>query len=272
VSAIKARDTLGTHDVVFVTLDTLRVDAAERAFEQGRTPALATLFPGGWERRHTSGSFTYAAHHAFFAGFLPTPIAPGTHARHFAARFAGSETTASTTMECDHATIVEGYAAAGYHTVCIGGVGVCNKLSPRGGGLPGLVAESHWSPEMGVTGRDSTALQADRAIGIARQLPRDKRLFLFVNVSAIHQPSTMFLPGATAESVDTQVAALAYADPHLGSLVHSLRRRAPLLFIVCSDHGTAFGEEGHHGHRHAHPVIWTVPYAEALLPQTGGSA
>jgi hypothetical protein len=125
---------------------------------------------------------------------------------------------------------------------------------------------------MGVTGRDSTALQTDRAIGIARRLPRDKRLFLFVNVSAIHQPSTMFLPGATAESVDTQVAALAYADPHLGSLVHSLRRRAPLLLIVCSDHGTAFGEEGHHGHRHAHPVIWTVPYAEALLPQTGGAA
>src|SRR5690606_22656125 len=58
---------IGSHDVLFVTLDTLRYDAAVRALEAGRTPGLASLLPGGWERRHTPGSFTYAAHHAFFA-------------------------------------------------------------------------------------------------------------------------------------------------------------------------------------------------------------
>jgi hypothetical protein len=35
--------------------------------------------------------------------------------------------------------------------------------------------------------------------------------------------------------------------------------------IACSDHGTAYGEDGHHGHRLAHEVVWTVPYAEFTL-------
>jgi|GEM_PF-4288067 hypothetical protein len=31
--------------------------------------------------------------------------------------------------------------------------------------------------------------------------------------------------------------------------------------------GTAYGEDGYHGHRLAHPVVWTVPYAEVVLPR-----
>ena len=44
-------------------------------------------------------------------------------------------------------------------------------------------------------------------------------------------------------------------------------RRAPLLAIVCSDHGTLYGEDGYTGHRLAHPVVWEVPYAEFVLHQ-----
>lgn len=36
-----------------------------------------------WERRPTPVSFTYAAHQAFFAGFLPTPDRAGKHPRLF---------------------------------------------------------------------------------------------------------------------------------------------------------------------------------------------
>jgi hypothetical protein len=35
--------------------------------------------------------------------------------------------------------------------------------------------------------------------------------------------------------------------------------------IICSDHGTLYGEDGHVGHRVAHPAVWTVPYAEFVL-------
>jgi hypothetical protein len=35
--------------------------------------------------------------------------------------------------------------------------------------------------------------------------------------------------------------------------------------VACSDHGTAYGEDGYHGHRIAHETVWTVPYAELVL-------
>ena len=84
---IDARNLVGTHDILFVTLDALRYDVAVETLAEGATPNLAHVLPNGiWEKRHTPGNFTYAAHHAFFAGFLPTPITPGPHERLFAAR------------------------------------------------------------------------------------------------------------------------------------------------------------------------------------------
>ena len=71
-------DIVGTHDILFVTLDTLRHDVAAEELAAGRLPNLARVLPDGWERRHTPGSFTFAAHAAFFAGFLPTPDRAGT--------------------------------------------------------------------------------------------------------------------------------------------------------------------------------------------------
>src|SRR5262249_20763767 len=152
---------------------------------------------GRWEERHSPGSFTYAAHHAFFAGFLPAPACPRPHPRLFAARFAGSETTTDATCIFDTPDIVSGFAARGYHTVCIGGVGFFNKRTPLGGVLPGLFAESHWSPELGVTDPRSTEHQIRLAVEILAGLPHNRRVFLFINISALHQPNCFYLPGAT---------------------------------------------------------------------------
>ena len=67
MSAIDVRNTLGTHDVLFITLDTLRYDVAEATLAQGLTPNFEHILPGGvWERRHSPSSFTYGAHQAFF--------------------------------------------------------------------------------------------------------------------------------------------------------------------------------------------------------------
>ena len=258
---------VGTHDLLLLTLDTLRHDVAEETLAQGRTPHLAALLPGGrWEQRHSPASFTYAAHHAFFAGFLPTPAEPGRHPRLFAARFQGSETTGSGTCTFEEPDIVSGLAGRGYHTVCIGGVGFFNQLNPLGRVLPGLFAESHWSPELGVTDPRSTEHQVRLSVRILDGLPRERRVFLFLNVSALHQPNRGYLPGATEDSRDSHAAALAYVDSQLPPLFAALRRRGPSFGIVCSDHGTAYGEDGYSGHRLGHPVVWTVPYADFLLP------
>src|SRR5690606_41464168 len=39
-------------------------------------------------------------------------------------------------------------------------------------------------------------------------LPDDRRVFCFVNVSALHQPNCHYLPGRERDDVDTQLAAL----------------------------------------------------------------
>src|SRR5262249_58994896 len=97
-------------------------------------------------------------------------------------------------------------------------------------------------------------------------LPRAGGVFLFVNVSAIHQPNCIFMGGATADSPATHAAALAYVDRHLPRLFAVLQRRAPVLCILCSDHGTAYGEDGYRGHRLRHPLRWTGPHAQVVLP------
>ncbi len=264
---INANYVVGTHDIALVVLDTLRYDVARDTLRAGRTPNLAAILPDSqWEMRHTPGNFTYAAHHAFFGGFLPTPSTPGQHPRLFAARFPGSGTTTEVTYAFDAPDIVTGLANVGYHTLCIGGVDFFNKLSPLGSVLPGLFAESHWDPELGVSGRRSTEHQVRLAARRLEEIPRTRRVFLFLNVSAIHPPNYFFLPGAKEDSLETQGAALAYVDRHLPTLFAALRRRGPTLLIICSDHGTAYGEDGYWGHRLSHPVVWTVPYAELILP------
>ncbi|KUO09234.1 metalloenzyme domain-containing protein [Streptomyces sp. DSM 15324] len=263
------KDVVGSHDILLVTLDTLRHDVAVELAAAGRIPHLARHLPGGrWEERHAPGSFTYASHQAIFAGFLPTPAAPGPHPRLFAASFAGSETTADGTFVYDTPDLVSGLAKAGYHTVCIGGVGFFNKQGPLGSVLPGLFHESHWAPEFGVTSPHSFENQVACAERVVARLPSEQRLFLFVNVSALHQPNWFHLPGATREAGDTRethAAALEYVDRHIGRLLTAASSRRPCFVIVCSDHGTAYGDDGYSGHRLGHPSVWTVPYAHFFL-------
>lgn len=248
---------VGTHDLALIVLDTLRYDVAVEELAAGRTPNLARLI-GAWEERHSPGTFTYAAHAAFFAGFLPTPARPGRHARRFALRFEGSATIDATTCVLDGATIVEGLARRDYHTLCVGGTGFFNRQNPLGDVFPKLFAEAHWSRETGVTDPHSFEHQIDI---VERSLARVRgRAFTFVDVAALHQPNHFYGDAAT-DSRATHAAALRYVDAHIPRLFASLRR-APLFAIVCSDHGTLYGEDGYHGHRIAHPLVTTVPYAE----------
>jgi arylsulfatase A-like enzyme len=250
----RVRALIGSHDLLFVTLDTLRYDVAAELLAAGRTPTLAGVLPGAvWERRHSPASFTYAAHHAFFAGFLPTPVTPGRHERLFAARFAGSETSGPTTYVFEAAHLPAALAAAGYHTVCLGGVGFFNPGAPLGRVLPEMFAESHWEPDFGVTAPDGLGAQIDRLATIIDRLPAGRPLFSFVNVAALHQPNRHYLPGATADSVASHAAALEYVDGRIGQLFRLVASRGrPCQVIICSDHGTLYGEDGHVGHRVAH--------------------
>lgn len=260
-----AKALVGSHDILFITLDTLRYDVAETAWLQGWLPTLSNVLPAnGWERRHSPGSFTFAAHQAFFAGFLPTPTTPGPHPRLFTARFDGSVTTTDRSFVYDEPTWVEGLQTMGYRTVCIGGVGFFNKQTQLTRVLPKIFQASYWTPEMGVTSRVSTEQQVALASRLLRDTPTQQRLLMFINVSAIHQPNCIF-GDAHEDTPATQAEALRYVDGCLSALFATCRRRAPTFCIICSDHGTAYGEDGYQGHRLAHQSVWEVPYAEFFL-------
>lgn len=274
-------EVIGRDDLLLLTLDTLRYDVAAEEAAAGRLPHLTAVLPGGvWEERHAPGNFTYASHQAIFAGFLPTPAAPGPHPRLFAGRFAGSETTAPGTFVFDEPDLPAALAARGYRTVCVGGVGFFNKQGALGSTLPGLFTESHWAPEFSVASPTSFEAQAACAREVIASTPADRRLFLFLNVSALHQPNWFHLPGATRETGDsraTHAAALRYVDHHLPGLFGALRARGRTFAIACSDHGTAYGEDGYSGHRLGHESVWTVPYGHFFLepataPDSGGAA
>jgi len=249
-------------DLLLITFDALRYDVAESTMRAGRTPFLASLLPDGWEERHSPGNFTYAAHAAFFAGFWPTPATSGSHPRPFALRFPGSRSIGPETMLLEGDNIVAGLKNRGYHTVCIGGVGFFNQQNPLGRVFPSLFDESHWRPEFAVTEANSTQRQVRFACVRIGECPADRPLFLFVNLSATHSPTRMYLPGG-GESTASQAAALEYVDRQLPPLFAALRDRGRGgKGYLMSDHGTAFGDDGYNGHRIGHPVVWTVPYGE----------
>ncbi|SIQ81056.1 STM4013/SEN3800 family hydrolase [Micromonospora avicenniae] len=261
------RSLIGSHDVLLVTLDTLRYDVAAELAATGRTPNLVRALPEGrWGRRHSPASFTYAAHHAFFAGFLPTPVEPGRHERLYAAAFPGSETSGPDTWVFDAPDLPTALAGVGYHTLCLGGVGFFNRNSPLGAVLPGLFTEAHWEAEFGVTSPTCLDAQLERLAEVLPRVPATQPLFTFLNVAALHQPNRHHLPGAEVDSLASHTAALEYVDGRIGRLFNLVTGRGrPVFTIICSDHGTAYGEDGHTGHRIGHDVVWTVPYAHFTL-------
>jgi hypothetical protein len=263
---LNANDYIPSKDVLFITLDSLRYDVAVAALKAGRTPNLARVIPNGtWELRHSPATFTFAAHQAFFAGFLPTPAIPGRHSRLFAAKFAGSKTTASTSFVFSESNWIKALENRGYHTFCVGGVGFFRDTGGLGSVLPNYFEHANFSAAMGVASPFSTKNQVARALQLLRQIPDSERVCLFMNVSATHTPTKIFVQGATIESPETQAAALEFADKYLGDLFEVFQARGGALCIVCADHGEAFGEDGFHGHRLAHETVWNVPYAEFFL-------
>jgi len=254
---------VGSHDLLMITLDTLRYDVAK--LEEENCPNLCGSGP--WEKRHTPGSFTYAAHHAFFGGFMPTPANTdkASHVRLFHSRNTGLKTHPHTWL-FDTPDIVSGLAAEGYRTICIGGVIFFTKKNPLAKVLPGYFQQSYWRMNFGVTNPKSTEHQVQHALKLLEQTPPDEKIFMFLNVSAIHGPNRYFVEGAKEDSVETQRAALRYVDETLGPLFEAMRKRArPAYCLAFSDHGTAYGEDGYQGHRLAHDVVWTVPYREFLV-------
>ena len=63
---------VGAYNILFVCIDSLRYDVAEKEQNRGGTPVLNRY--GKWRRCEAPGNFTYPSHQAMFAGFLPMDV------------------------------------------------------------------------------------------------------------------------------------------------------------------------------------------------------
>ncbi|MEU0281644.1 STM4013/SEN3800 family hydrolase [Streptomyces sp. NPDC006195] len=249
--------------ILFITLDSLRYDVARATLHAGQTPNIAKILPGArWEERRTPGTFTLPAHIAFFSGFLPKLPQPLQLPRLWECRPPTFKTVAPGTFIFDAPNLLTGLAQHDYRTVCIGGVTYFSRETPLGCVLPDMFHEDYWRPEFCSPEPDSTRHQVDQALAVAEWYS-NRPLFLFVNVSATHVPHGHYT-GDSSDSWQSQAAALAYADEHLGRLVDGLTSTKRWLIIMCADHGDAFGEDGYQGRGIAHPTVLNVPFATLM--------
>jgi hypothetical protein len=162
--------------------------------------------------------------------------------------------------------VISGLRSLGYHTLCVGGVGFFNKQTALSRVLTDLFDESHWRVEFGVTCLESPRNQFDFTAERVDALPREKPLCCFINVSALHQPNYFYCRDSGPDDLESHAAALRAVDSELPRLMAAFRRRGrPLFHITCSDHGTAYGEDGFTGHRVAVPAVWEVPYSHGVV-------
>ena len=280
---VNMNEIVGKSDILFLTLDTLRYDVAEQEYLAGNLPNLCA--DSGWEKRHSPGDYTYSSHHSFFAGFLPTPseYVP-LNEREYLFSMKNSMLkykNHGNIYYFDAPNIVKAMEKEGYKTVCIGGVIFFNKSNELCSVLPNMFAESYWNPKFGVTNPKSVEYQVKQALKVLKSLEKDEKIFLFLNLSAIHGPNYYYLeeyknkmdeydPGKNVlaskyDGTESQAAALRYVDKCLEPLFEYMRERNKTFCIALSDHGTCYGEDGFEGHNLAHEAVWTVPYKHFFL-------
>lgn len=261
ISSINMNDVVGEQDILFICLDTLRWDVAEEEEKNGTTPVLNQY--GKWQKCHAPGNFTYPSHHAMFAGFFPTaaePISFIKRERLFFPKDIGlGKFAPKNSFAFEGSTFVEGLANADYETICIGGVAFFDKRSDIGRVFPNMFKQSYWKPSFGCTVKESTANQIDFAIKTLNKV-QNKRVFMYINIDAIHYPNYFYVEGEKKDSVKTHSAALRYVDTQLSKLFEAFKARSKTFVIVCSDHGTCYGEDGYVFHGISHEVVYTVPY------------
>lgn len=264
---INMNNIVGSHDILFVCLDTLRYDVAVQEQENGGTPVLNQY--GSWIKCHAPGNFTYPSHHAMFAGFLPSPVAPLPMTERemlfFPKNIGLGKFAPPNSFAFEGPNFVEGLHRQGYETICIGGVAFFNKRSDIGKVFPGMFNKSFWNPSFGCAVKDSADNQIDYAIKQLAKADENQRVFMFINISAIHYPNYFYVDGAREDDCNTHAAALRHVDERLERLFEAFRNRNKTFVITCSDHGSCYGEDGYQFHGFNHEVVNTVPYKHFIL-------
>lgn len=264
---INMNEIVGTHNILFICLDTLRYDIAKEDEIANKTPNINKY--GNWEKRHSPGNFTYPSHHAMFSGFLPSPVEPMPMLEReilfFPKDIGLGKIGPKGSFAFEGSTFVEGLAKVGYKTICIGGVAFFNKRSAIGNVFPSLFQESYWNPSFSCSIKESFENQINFTKKLIEKTPKDENVFLYINVDSIHYPNYFYLDGEKKDNKKTHSAALKYVDDNIENLLNIFRNKGKTFVILCSDHGTCYGEDGYYFHNVSNEIVYTVPYKHFII-------
>lgn len=235
------------HDIVIVTIDSLRADHTSVAgYRWPTTPNLAALAARGvhFERAYTPSPTTRRAVPALHYGRMPSTL-PFTRSKRYPLLLDNALPTLATTL-----------TAAGYRTAAI--------LSHRG--LPlgpatyrGFTDVIALSDEPVSRHRDNADQVIDRALAwLAEPDPRPRLVWMH-----LIDPHYPYRPLPAAPALGPGVSAydreIAFVDVQLGRLFAALSADRT-IFVVSADHGEAFGE--HHVRFHGK----SLDEGEARIP------
>jgi membrane-anchored protein YejM (alkaline phosphatase superfamily) len=253
---------------VLATYDSCRYDVLVEA----DTPVLDSF--AQVRRAQSPANFTYAAHHAFFAGILPHVVDPVPYYNRFTKQLMGIAGVGETNVVKDalvslpsEENLIEAFRADGYRTI---GTGAMNwfRQAPLRTGFDRFL----------FTGTD-----AERQIDfLIESLPDRGPFFGFVNFGETHAPFSyrgkpdrcpvdvrarvvVWPPveqgpvGRDNEAFWHQARAAEFLDRQLGVLLSALPEST--IVVLCGDHGECFGEDGYWGHGFNHPMVLEVPLA-----------
>ncbi len=269
-SGINMNEIVGTHDILFVVLDSLRYDIAIQEQDAARTPQFNKY--GQWIKCDAPANFTYPSHHAMFAGFMPKPLEPSDQVPplFFPKNIGLGMKGPKKSFAFDGATWIQGLEKVGYDTLCIGGVSFFDNRSDIGKVFPAMFKESYWHPSFSCIVKESPDNQIDFAVKKIQQKPVEQRIMMYMNIDAIHYPSHFYVEGAgKGDNTYTHAAALQYVDARIETLIDAFRKRSNTFVILCSDHGTCYGEDGKFFHSFNHEITNTIPYMDFVVKKQG---
>lgn len=269
----RARRQSAEVNFLLLTLDSCRYDA----FCDARTPCLDRFGP--WLAAQSPASYTYAAHHSFFAGIFPNASEPIPYHNRFTRQLIGLvEVGEEPVKKSTYFTVVserdavDGMRQAGFQTVGSGAMNWFRQSS--------LTASFDHFERL-----TDAELQIEYVLS---ELDVEQPFFAFINFGESHDPFEykgkarpcpmrvqargMAWPprqsgavGREHEAYWHQVEAIEFLDQHLGELFVALPGNT--VAIVCGDHGECFGEDGFFGHGVNHPKVFEVPLGIFRLDQ-----
>lgn len=194
---------VGSHHIVFLCLDALRYDVAKEAEKMGTTPCINSY--GSWIKCQAVGNFTYPAHQAMFAGFFPCASDAKNHRQRISLFFPENVGMGRKAPEGVYGFRQENFIKAleeeGYTTCCIGGVSFFDKRPGLGSVLPVYFQQSFWNPSFAPVVPESTENQVNFAIRWLSEQPEHSKIFLYMNISAIHYPNYFYRIGNSSYSI-----------------------------------------------------------------------